>query len=92
MGGTGAGGPPEPRDEPGDGGTRNDRIEELRAELERLQARVAEEMAQQRRAAMKLQALLEEERHIARRARRQQRATRPRPDPPAEPGEGGAES
>ncbi|HEY8525832.1 MAG TPA: hypothetical protein VIL48_12745 [Acidimicrobiales bacterium] len=82
---------------PGGAARRDARIEELRAELQRLQARVAADIARQRRAAMKLQALLEEERHRARQARRQERVRRlrsrpehtagsePTPDPVSDP-------
>ena len=64
-------------------GSRNHRIEQLRREVELLRARIADAQDEQRRAVLELNELLEEKRHLAQRARQQQRAARVRrEDPP----------
>lgn len=73
------GGGAEP-DEPPGGTPRNHRIEELRRQVDQLRGRIAAAQAEQRRAVMELNELLEEKRRLARRARQQQRAARVRRD------------
>ena len=86
-------GRPEGDDEaaPGDGNARNHRIEQLRQQIDDLKARITAAQAEQRRAVMELNELLQEKRHIAARARRWRRAARWRPPPDDEEAAGGSD-
>jgi chromosome segregation ATPase len=83
-----AGGGGSEAGEGSDGGegrtSRNHRIEELRREVEEMRARIADTQDEQRRAVLELSELLEEKRHLAQRARQQQRSARMRHNDPGD--------
>lgn len=80
--GGGGGSEPGAKDATSPRNHRNHRIDELRREVEKLRARIADAQDEQRRAVLELNELLEEKRHLAQRARQQERVARVRRDVP----------